>query len=81
MNIFQCPWPFINKKAVGNPGAARGLSPYLGAGQWADSSLFHHQHHQAFEPTNSLIAPLIFSAVSITKRLRDVKKNLSKKLP
>jgi hypothetical protein len=51
MNIFQCPWLNMNKKAVGNVGAARGLSPYLGAGQGAGSSLFHHQHHQAVEET------------------------------
>jgi hypothetical protein len=77
MHTLQCPWPLINKKAVGNPGAARGLSPYLGAGQWAVSSLFHHQHHQAVEPTNLLIVSLS-SAVSITKRLQYVKENLLK---
>lgn len=76
MNILQCPWPLINKKTVGNPGAARGLSPYLGAGQWAGSSLFHHQHHHACEPPNVLIVPLS-SADSITKRLKYVKENLS----
>ena len=80
MNIFQCPWPYINKKAVGNLGAARGLSPYLGAGQWAVSSLFHHQHHQEVEATISDIAPLS-STVSITKRPKYVKKKTFKRLP
>jgi hypothetical protein len=68
MNNLQRPWHCINKKAVGNLGAARGLSPYLGAGQWAGSSLFHHQHHQEVEATMYAIAPPS-SGVSITKRL------------
>jgi hypothetical protein len=36
------------KKAVGNLGAAHGISPYSGADQWTDS-FFHHQHHHATE--------------------------------
>jgi hypothetical protein len=51
MNIVNAHGPLAIKKAAGNLGAARGLSPYLGAGQGAGSSRFHHQHHQAVEAT------------------------------
>ncbi len=76
MDTFRAHGALIDKKTAGNVGAARSLSPSVGAGQRTGSSLFHHQHHHACEPPNVLIAPLS-SADSITKRLKYVKKNLS----
>jgi hypothetical protein len=60
------------KKAVGNLGAAHGLSPLLGAGQWTDS-FFHHQHHHAFETTTLPITLLNLRWSYIAKELKVVK--------